>query len=151
MHTSTIMKTPFGFLKLAANENALIECCFTDEKKISKTGSDILKIASDQLSAYFLGKLKKFDLPLAPNGTEFQKKVWAALCKIPYGDTRSYKEIAIEIRNPKACRAVGSANGSNPICIIIPCHRVVCSSGNMGGYSSGIAHKKELLDLEFTC
>ena len=150
MTTSTIIKTPIGFIKLAANENALIACCFTDEKKITTPRSDILKNAADQLYAYLQGKLKKFDVPLLPEGTDFQKKVWAALQKIPYGDTRSYKEIAIAIRNHNASRAVGSANGKNPLCIFIPCHRVVCSSGNMGGYSGGIKYKKELLALEMS-
>lgn len=142
------MKTPFGFLKLTASENALTECCFTDEEETSKTDSDILKTASDQLSAYFQRKLKKFDVPLESEGTEFQKKVWSALQKIPYGNLCSYKEIAIAIQNPKACRAVGSANGKNPLCIFIPCHRVICSSGSLGGYTGGIAYKKALLDLE---
>ena len=101
-----------------------------------------------QLRKYLEGKLKKFDCPLDMEGTAFQKKVWAALQKIPYGKTRSYADIARTISHPKAFRAVGNANGSNPIPIIVPCHRVIESNGGLGGYGSGIGLKKRLLEFE---
>ena len=94
------------------------------------------------------GKRKSFDLPLKPEGTEFQKKVWNALLDIPYGETRSYKDIAVAIGNPKACRAVGMANNRNPISIIIPCHRVIGANGSLVGYGGGLPIKIELLNLE---
>lgn len=101
-----------------------------------------------QLRAYFAGKLEKFDLPLAPEGTAFQLKVWRELCEIPYGATISYGELARRIRNPNAARAVGLANGSNPIPIVIPCHRVIGSDGSLTGYGGGLPIKEKLLALE---
>ena len=101
-----------------------------------------------QLGKYLRGELKRFDCPLDLRGTPFQKKVWSRLAKIPYGQTRSYKEIAEAIGHPKAFRAVGNANGSNPIPLILPCHRVIESNGGLGGFGHGIRVKKELLDLE---
>ncbi len=101
-----------------------------------------------QLSEYFAGNRKTFDLPLNPAGTNFQKKVWRELIKIPYGETRSYKQIAELIGNPKACRAIGSANNKNPIIIIIPCHRVIGATGKLIGYGGGLDRKKCLLKLE---
>ncbi|SMG23393.1 methylated-DNA--[protein]-cysteine S-methyltransferase [Dethiosulfovibrio salsuginis] len=107
-----------------------------------------LKDATDQLKAYFAGELKVFDLPLSLEGTPFQLQVWEALRKIPYGETRSYMEMALSMGNDKACRAVGGANGRNPIPVIIPCHRVVGSNGTLGGYSGGLGLKKRLLSIE---
>lgn len=104
--------------------------------------------ASEQIREYLEGKRKVFDLPLNLKGTEFQQKVWSALTKIPYGETRSYKEIAEVIGNPRSCRAVGMANNRNPISIIIPCHRVIGSDGKLVGYGGGIEQKKRLLELE---
>ena len=101
-----------------------------------------------QLQEYFRGKRTVFDLPLQAAGTEFQVSVWKALLKIPYGQTRSYKEIAEKIKRPKAVRAVGGANGSNPVPIIIPCHRVISHDGTLGGYSAGLDIKTQLLELE---
>jgi methylated-DNA-[protein]-cysteine S-methyltransferase len=101
-----------------------------------------------QLRAYFQGELKNFDLPLSPEGTEFQLRVWKNLCEIPYGETISYGQLAQRIGNPKASRAVGLANGSNPIPIIIPCHRVIGSNGSLTGYGGGLSNKKMLLALE---
>lgn len=108
----------------------------------------LLKKAATQLDEYFHGKRKKFELPLEPQGTDFQKKVWKELTKIPYGETRSYKEIAIAIKHPKAYRAVGTANGCNPLSVIVPCHRVIASDGSLGGYAGGLKIKKTLLELE---
>ena len=101
-----------------------------------------------QLAAYFAGELKTFDLALAPQGTEFQQSVWQALRSIPYGQTCSYGEIAQQIGKPKASRAVGAANGQNPIPIIIPCHRVIGSTGKLTGFGGGLAAKETLLSLE---
>jgi len=101
-----------------------------------------------QLRAYFAGELDTFDLPLAPEGTPFQLKVWNLLCDIPYGETISYGELARRIGNPKASRAVGLANGSNPIPIVIPCHRVIGSNGKLTGYGGGLPIKEKLLALE---
>lgn len=108
----------------------------------------LLVQAAGQLDEYFTGKRKEFDLPLAAEGTLFQKKVWNALCTIPYGETRSYKDIAIQIGNAKACRAVGMANHNNPIGIIVPCHRVVGADGKLVGYAGGLDRKQFLLELE---
>ncbi|WP_421200728.1 methylated-DNA--[protein]-cysteine S-methyltransferase [Aeromonas enteropelogenes] len=104
----------------------------------------------EQFAAYFAGRLQQFDLPLAARGTPFQQTVWQALCDIPYGDTVSYLDIATAIGNPKAVRAVGAANGRNPLSIIVPCHRVIGRSGDLTGYAGGIPIKRWLLALEQT-
>lgn len=106
--------------------------------------------AREQLAAYFAGERQEFDLPLSPIGTPFQQQVWAALRAIPYGETRSYREIAEQLGRPTASRAVGAANGRNPISVIVPCHRVVGSSGVLTGYAWGLERKRALLDLEMT-
>jgi methylated-DNA-[protein]-cysteine S-methyltransferase len=108
----------------------------------------LLKKAAQELQEYFIGKRKRFDLPLSPQGTDFQQKVWKALQDIPYGAVCSYKDIARAIGNEKACRAVGGANNKNPISIIIPCHRVIGANGSLVGYGGGIEIKKQLLALE---
>ena len=108
----------------------------------------LLKKAARQLKEYFGGKRSEFDLPLAFDGTVFQKSVWAALLTIPYGETRSYGDIAKQIGNPKGFRAVGMANNQNPIAIICPCHRVIGSNGSLVGYAAGLEHKEYLLNLE---
>lgn len=108
----------------------------------------VLCEAVRQLEAYFRGTLREFDLPLAPEGTEFQLAVWRVLREIPYGQTRSYKEIAASIGREKACRAVGMANNRNPISIIVPCHRVIGADGSLVGYGGGLEVKKYLLRLE---
>ena len=102
----------------------------------------------EQLQDYFAGTRQQFDLPLQLAGTPFQQQVWEALQHIPYGKTWSYAELAAYIGNPRACRAVGSANGKNPIAILVPCHRVICSGGQLGGYALGLALKQQLLCLE---
>lgn len=109
---------------------------------------ELFRETTRQLEAYFSGKLESFDLKLAPEGTEFQKSVWKALCKIPYGETRTYKDIAASVGKPKAYRAVGLANNRNPIAIIVPCHRVIGSNGKLTGYASGLDVKAFLLKLE---
>ena len=108
----------------------------------------LLAESAQQLRAYFAGKLRNFDLPLDLQGTDFQREVWHSLLRIPYGETRSYAQIAESIGKPKAVRAVGAANGSNPVAIMVPCHRVIGSSGRLTGYGGGLPLKKRLLELE---
>jgi methylated-DNA-[protein]-cysteine S-methyltransferase len=155
MQTSfTQIESPLGPLLLASDEKGLREIQFANGRHSAQAkpewreDSAALKPAIDQLRAYFAGELKDFNLPLAPEGTPFQQKVWGDLCKIPYGETISYGELARRIGNPNASRAVGLANGSNPIPIIIPCHRVIGSNGKLTGYGGGLPIKEKLLALE---
>lgn len=122
----------------------------TDQEKEQVVYKDtaLLTRAKQQLTEYAQGERKNFDLPLAARGTEFQKKVWDALCTIPYGEVRTYKQIACQVGNEKACRAVGMANHNNPIGVVVPCHRVVGSDGSLTGYAGGLDKKKMLLELE---
>ena len=113
-----------------------------------KQETPLINEAYRQLSEYLLGERKRFDLPLNPQGTVFQQQVWKALCDIPYGETRSYKQIAEAIGNPKAVRAVGMANNRNPLLIVVPCHRVIGANGKLVGYGAGIEKKEFLLKLE---
>ncbi len=106
------------------------------------------KLAFEQLDEYFVGKRQRFDFPYKAVGTSFQQKVWSALHAIPYGETRTYKQIATQIGSPKAARAVGMANNKNPLLIIIPCHRVIATNGKLSGYAAGVALKEKLLTLE---
>lgn len=143
--------SPIGRLGVCEDNGEITHVLFENEKcpegYIEKE-TEILKKAGEALSQYFQGNKKTFTLPLNPHGTEFMKKVWRSLEKIPYGETRSYKEIAEDIENPKGCRAVGNANNKNPIHIFIPCHRVVGANGKLVGYAGGIEVKKFLLELE---
>lgn len=118
------------------------------EKDYTMDETPVLAEAGKQLMEYLAGKRRAFDLPLEPTGTSFMQKVWAALQEIPYGETRSYKEIAAAAGNVKACRAVGMANNRNPIAIIIPCHRVIGAGGDLVGYGGGLDKKIFLLELE---
>ncbi|GJM12583.1 MAG: methylated-DNA--protein-cysteine methyltransferase [Pseudohongiella sp.] len=146
--------TAIGDLLLAGDGEALSLLGFPSGKMQRRHESDWSKDASpfrtacSQLDAYFSGELREFDLPLKPQGTDFQESVWHALTRIPYGDTWSYGQLAEHIGKPKASRAVGSANGVNPIPIIIPCHRVIGSSGKLTGFGGGVETKQFLLDLE---
>ncbi|MDG0968481.1 MAG: methylated-DNA--[protein]-cysteine S-methyltransferase [Porticoccaceae bacterium] len=110
--------------------------------------SDVIEIAKTQLTAYFTGKRRAFDIPLITAGSDFQKTVWHALQSIEYGSTISYKQLAAAINNPDAVRAVGTANGANALAIIVPCHRVIASNGTLGGYGGGLSLKRRLLSLE---
>jgi len=114
----------------------------------SRPEGKILENTRVQLTEYFGGRRKIFNIPFDLEGTPFQRKVWQELSRIPFGRTLSYRDVAEKIRNPKAVRAVGSANGKNPVCIIIPCHRVIAADGSIGGYAGGLAMKRRLLDLE---
>jgi methylated-DNA-[protein]-cysteine S-methyltransferase len=142
--------TPLGKIAIAENEGAITNLYF--EKEIPEGApfheTKLLKKAGEQLHNYFLGELKEFDIPLAPTGTDFMKNVWESLCHIPYGETRSYQQIAESIGNKKASRAVGLANNRNPIPIFIPCHRVIGANGKLVGYGGGLEIKSFLLDLE---
>lgn len=124
------------------------EFCLVTNPEPDFPMTDLLKRAVLQLTEYFQGRRKIFDLPIKPQGTEFQKKVWAALGSIPYGETRTYGKIAAQIGNPKACRAVGGANNKNPILLLIPCHRVVGADGALTGFACGLKMKEYLLRLE---
>lgn len=150
------MKSPVGHLKLVAHDQALVAVLWENEKlnrvKLAELKQDyshpILQKTEQQLLEYFSGQRKKFDLILDFQGTEFQKSVWNALLQIPFGETRSYKQIAESIGNVKAVRAVGAANGKNPISIIAPCHRVIGVNGKLVGFAGGLENKNILLSLE---
>jgi methylated-DNA-[protein]-cysteine S-methyltransferase len=146
---SRIEDSPIGPLRLVSNGDALRELWLPDEFPAESEPDDpVLREAARQLQAYFEGRLHEFDLPLQPQGTEFQRSVWRALLEIPYGRTMSYGQIAALIGKPDKARAVGAANGSNPIAIIIPCHRVIGSTGDLVGYGGGLNRKRWLLELE---
>lgn len=153
-------ETPVGVICIG-EENGKITALYNDksyqllslekQKELSlyaEQETETLRKAGQELQEYFAGKRKTFDLELAPEGTEFQQKVWTALQRIPYGQTRSYGEIAKEIGNPKAVRAVGGANHRNPIMIVIPCHRVIGANGSLTGFGGGLGMKEYLLKLE---
>jgi len=146
--------SPLGPLLLVADDAGLRQILFVNGRHPAKPESSWkqdrapLRETIYQLQAYFAGELETFDLQLAPQGTPFQLAVWHRLCDIPYGETISYGELATRIGNPKASRAVGLANGSNPIPIVIPCHRVIGSNGKLTGYGGGLPIKEKLLALE---
>ena len=150
------MPSPVGILKLVATKNALVAVLWENENPkrvrlaelIEQVDHPILLATQKQLSEYFAGTRQRFDLPLDFEGTEFQKRVWQALLDIPFGETRSYRDIAEQVGNIKAVRAVGAANGKNPISIIAPCHRVVGMNGKLVGFAGGLDNKKILLGLE---
>ena len=150
------MESPVGKLKLVASANALIAVLWQRERpnrvKLAMLQHDpqqpILIETERQLGEYFAGTRNQFDLPLEPAGTEFQKKVWRALREIPFGQTRSYLELAKSIGSAKAVRAVGAANGKNPLSIVVPCHRIVGANGALTGFAGGLKAKAKLLALE---
>jgi len=149
IHYSRI-KSPVGPLFLAASDLGLLALEFGRGKPRAgwvESGERIAPLAR-QLAEYFAGQRREFDLPLDLRGTDFQKRCWQELLKIPYGETRSYADIARAIGNPAAVRAVGLANGQNPIAIIVPCHRVIGSDGSLTGYGGGLDVKRKLLELE---
>ena len=149
------IQTRIGPLYLVASENGL-QSAFWQPSEVPSLPSlasnhpaaKVLAMAAEQLNEYFQGKRIQFDIPLDVPGTPFQKAVWQELLRIPYGKTLSYSEVARRIGRDKAVRAVGTANGRNPISIIVPCHRVISSDGSLGGYSGGLDIKAKLLDLE---
>lgn len=146
----TYVDTPIGAILVAGDGNAIVETYFAgaQPKPAWTCDDEALREAADQLHAYFAGELQTFDLPLAPRGTDFQQTVWRALLAIPYGETTTYSAIAERIGRPAAVRAVGAANGANPIPIVIPCHRVIGTNGSLTGFGGGIDVKRQLLSLE---
>ncbi|AQP48808.1 cysteine methyltransferase [Tessaracoccus aquimaris] len=148
------ISSPIGELTVVERDGALVGLYMTDHKPAPRSETfgeredDTLPQLDAQLVEYFAGERTSFDLPLAPTGSDFQQRVWAALRTIPYGDTWSYGRLAEAIGQPGAARAVGLANGRNPISIVVPCHRVVGSSGKLTGYAGGVERKAFLLDLE---
>lgn len=142
--------TMIGKLTLVADEESVKEIRFGWEIKEGEKEENhpLLQWTRRELEEYFQGKRKEFSVPLKPDGTEFQKKVWKALTEIPYGETRTYGEVAAAVGNDKASRAVGMANHCNPILVIIPCHRVIGKNGKLTGYAGGLEKKTALLDLE---
>jgi methylated-DNA-[protein]-cysteine S-methyltransferase len=149
-----LLDSPIGPLLLAGDSTGLRFLLFGRGRRPAAASPDwepdggLLDEPARQLTAYFGGRLREFDVPVAPEGTPFQRRVWAALQQIPYGNTLSYAELARRVGNPKAVRAVGLANGANPIAIIIPCHRVIGSNGSLTGYGGGLGTKQALLALE---
>ena len=144
-------QTIIGKIGIADNGDAITQLTFDDEKvpaDASVKETPLIKEAAQQIKEYLAGKRKVFDIPIAANGTPFQQIVWEALRAIPYGETRSYKEIAESIGQPKACRAVGMANNRNPIALMVPCHRVIGANGKLVGYAGGLDIKEKLLNLE---
>ena len=140
--------SPLGLIEIQATALGLRAANFANEKILTEVENMYNQLATKQLDAYFNGEIKDFDLPLDLEGTDFQKRVWNELLKIPFGKTKSYMDIARAIGDPKTIRAVGMANGSNKIAIIVPCHRVIGSDGSLTGYAGGMARKKWLLEFE---
>jgi methylated-DNA-[protein]-cysteine S-methyltransferase len=154
MRTHTVMDSPVGPLTLVSEDGVL--CGLYMDEQRHRPQEEIFGHRDDtrshdaikQLEAYFAGELREFDVPLTMSGTEFQRRVWTELQGIPYGETISYGELAERLGQPTAARAVGLANGKNPISIIVPCHRVIGSTGNLTGYGGGLPRKRYLLDFE---
>ena len=148
------VSTPVGRLLLAGDDEGLRRISFQSGSRPAEPAGDWQRAdepfrdVAAQLEAYFAGKLDRFDVALAPEGTPFQREVWSALTAIPYGETVTYGELARRLGRPNAFRAVGAANGSNPIPIIIPCHRVIGADGSLTGFGGGLGIKRRLLDLE---
>lgn len=150
----TVVDSPVGPLTLAGEDGALSGLYLCEQRhrppreRFGTEDPAGFDAVAEQLAEYFAGERTTFDLPLRLHGTPFQRRVWEALCEIPYGETTSYGELAERIGRPGAARAVGLANGRNPVSIIVPCHRVVGSTGSLTGYGGGIAVKRQLLDFE---
>jgi methylated-DNA-[protein]-cysteine S-methyltransferase len=151
-----VMESPIGQLKLVASNNGLVAILWEKDSPrrvllselVANERNSVLLETERQLSEYFSGKRKAFSIPLDMRGTRFQKDVWEALLAIPFGETRSYGQLAIQLGNPRATRAVGAANGRNPVSIIVPCHRIIGSSGKLTGFAGGLDRKAHLLGLE---
>lgn len=149
MMQKTRLKTPLGILEISGDGAGISYLKILEETDFSQgiVPSNLIPVVT-QLKQYFDGKLTRFDVKLNPSGTEFQKKVWRALCNIPFGKTISYQQLSHELGDIKAIRAVAAANGKNPLWIIVPCHRVIGSDGSLTGYAGGLWRKKWLLDHE---
>jgi methylated-DNA-[protein]-cysteine S-methyltransferase len=150
--TPAIIPSPVGDLVVTGDGWAVTGIGFGPPPAGAAAGPAIppgpLAELADQLGAYFAGELRAFDVPLAPAGTAFQRRVWDALASIPYGETTTYGELAAEIGRPGSARAVGAANGANPLAIVVPCHRVIGADGTLTGYAGGLPAKRALLTLE---
>lgn len=144
---SQYIDSPLGPVQILANANGICAISFVTSR-LTEQPSAVTTLAAQQLSAYFAGTLAEFSLPLAVSGTDFQQQVWSALCAIPFGQTCSYADIARSINNVKAVRAVGAANGRNPVAIVVPCHRVIGTNGTLTGYAGGLDKKDWLLKHE---
>jgi methylated-DNA-[protein]-cysteine S-methyltransferase len=142
------IKTPLGFAQIMGDEDGIVSIEVLDEAEVSSKYPDFLQEAVSQLNDYFEGNRKNFDLKLNPKGTEFQQKVWRALLEIPFGKTRTYLEQSKILGDVKAIRAVASANGKNPLWIVVPCHRVIGTDGSLTGYAGGLWRKRWLLEHE---
>lgn len=142
------IKTPLGIAEITGNSEGLASIKVLDEGKVSSEIPAELQDSAKQLEDYFNGDLQDFHLKLNPEGTDFQKKVWKKLLEIPYGETTSYLQLSKDLGDEKAIRAVASANGKNPLWIVVPCHRVIGSDGSLTGYAGGLHRKKWLLDHE---
>ncbi|MBP6550590.1 MAG: methylated-DNA--[protein]-cysteine S-methyltransferase [Flavobacterium sp.] len=147
METAYI-KTPLGITKILGDENGISVISVSDEGEISDTIPVVLQETVSQLNDYFEGKRTAFTFKMNPSGTEFQRKVWQALLEIPFGKTMSYLELSKKLGDVKAIRAVASANGKNPLWIVVPCHRVIGTDGSLTGYAGGLWRKKWLLEHE---
>ena len=147
-HNCAIYPFPFGQLKIGYQDGAVTLLTRTEEPAADAGRTPLTDLAFQQISEYLNGQRRTFDFPYRLQGTPFQQKVWRALQDIPYGETRTYGEVAAAVGSPKACRAVGMANHQNPIMIAVPCHRVVGASGKLVGYRSGLEMKEALLQLE---
>lgn len=141
-------KTPLGIAKIVGDENGISAISIADEGTVSDTILEVLQEAVSQLNDYFEGKRTDFSFKLNPSGTEFQQKVWKALLEIPFGKTCSYMDLSKKLGDVKAIRAVASANGKNPLWIVVPCHRVIGTDGSLTGYAGGLWRKKWLLEHE---
>ncbi|MFF4754465.1 methylated-DNA--[protein]-cysteine S-methyltransferase [Streptomyces sp. NPDC002514] len=154
MKQHTVIDSPYGPLTLVADDGVLCGLYMTGqrhrplEESFGDRDDTLLGAAKEQLAAYFEGELKAFTVELRLHGTSFQRSVWEQLRAIPYGETRSYGDLADALGNPRASRAVGLANGRNPVGIVVPCHRVVGSDGSLTGYGGGLERKQRLLDFE---
>src|ERR1700761_5357733 len=148
--------SPIGDLKLVASPEGLVAILWRDDDPrrvrlhslVENSRDPVLRIAESELKEYFTGKREAFTVPLDMRGTPFQKQVWTALREIPFGETRTYGQLALQLGNPKATRAVGAANGRNPVAVIVPCHRVIGFSGKLTGFAGGLEAKAHLLALE---
>jgi methylated-DNA-[protein]-cysteine S-methyltransferase len=148
--------SPLGNVLLVANGDALCGVYFDDQKYLppidpawqEDDGLAVLRVAHSQLAQYFAGSRKRFELPLAPNGTSFQRAVWNTIAQVPWGETLTYAELALRAGRPGSARAAGAATGRNPLSIVVPCHRIVGSDGSLTGYAGGLDRKQKLLALE---
>ncbi len=147
MDDTMVINSPLGNIRLIARDGYLLSVQFTEEAVQGSYNLLLLDVKS-QLEAYFQGSLKMFDIPVGLGGTDFQRQVWLEVNKVPYGKTVSYNKIATSLKKPGAVRAVGAANGANPLLLVIPCHRVIANTGELTGYAGGLWRKLKLLQME---